>query len=55
MEKILPYRIDMYAGDKRLMFVSFHKTKLDASLKIAEYALEDRANQKRYRYKVVEL
>ena len=48
------FAIDMYAGEKRLMVVSFHDTKLEASLKIAEYALEDRSHNKAYRYKIVE-
>jgi hypothetical protein len=52
----MKYCIEMYVGTKRLMLVSFHKTHLEASLKIAEYALEDRANGKScYRYEIVRL
>lgn len=55
MDKVFPFRVDMYTGDKRLMLVSFHKTRLDACLKIAEYALEDRKHKKEYRYAVIEV
>jgi hypothetical protein len=55
MDKVFPFRVDMYTGDKRLMLVSFHKTRLDASLKIAEYALEDKKTRKAYRYTMLKM
>jgi hypothetical protein len=50
------FRIDMFVGERHLMIVSFHRTRLEASLKVAEYALEDRENGRDcYRYEVCEV
>ena len=51
----MKFMIDMYYGTRRLITVSFHRTRLEASLKVAEYALEDHANGKDYRYEIVAL
>ena len=49
------YEVIMCIGDKRLMSVSFHKTKLDASLAIVRYTIEDHENKVEYKYLVNEL
>jgi hypothetical protein len=47
------YAVDMYVGEKRLMTVSFHKSRLEADMKITDYITEDRENKKDcYSYKV---